>query len=76
VRWCLSEACNQHRLSQPSHRLVSRHWIRPPPIGQPVDPDLRIWTPMDSPDDAHETTDQKVGGSSPPGARAPSRKAG
>ena len=30
-----------------------------------MDPDLRIRTPADSPDARHETTDQKVGGSSP-----------
>jgi hypothetical protein len=30
-----------------------------------MDPDLPDWTPVDSPDASHETTDQKVGGSSP-----------
>jgi hypothetical protein len=30
-----------------------------------MDHDLRIRTPVDPPDARHETTDQKVGGSSP-----------
>jgi hypothetical protein len=30
-----------------------------------MDPDLLGWTPADSPDIRHETTDLKVGGSSP-----------
>ena len=33
--------------------------------GLPTDPDLHNRTPADSPDTWHETTDQKVGGSSP-----------
>jgi hypothetical protein len=33
--------------------------------GLPTDPDLHNRTPADSPDTRHETTDQKVAGSSP-----------